>query len=649
METRIEVQEKIERIIDAVNGRDGARGTVPERHLLCVMFGGELEQGHEAARQLHQSFAWRYRRGMSIEPFLMIHANRMEEPVWEEAFRWVRYHISGGFLPSTNQYYVPIIFLMQDEDTQGLPEFVTGLRRFLRREGITGCEIDLYGLIDYSRPQCAERWAGLFPALKPLRGEGYSDLYLLTKDELSDQNIFGKALDALEMNIFLKVSTGKTGLFRLWDFTREGEIGPGQIPYKILSYWKMDILVCVICRYVQEILDFQLSGSMERRYQDTADACLLEFLNSISEDRRPFELAKHLPFDEADMEEILAARGGPLQGLSKIGLWNRLVKKQQEEEPTAAKVLEKLYGREDFIEVFADGLSADAEELSRDLAQKLLQSGTFVDVDTVLPGIVEKRLEQQRQEEETCEKLLRERLNQPLSYGTRDMEQFLERLFGEVVAAQYELYCMRQKTAVLERVLEILNGEAFLKYFEEERQKKRDRWMFLNGIIGSSMPRNGREMTALMAQYQFYNHQMDMELAWNEDVFQHFERPGSTQIRMQLEKIAENVRLFEREEREEILRIFEEGIKRLREHLDILPLYAIKGRHNALDQDSREYLFADREFISETRARRQEGRLDVYDRLRLMPNEVSAPYTMEFFGLNDSVDPEGIAGLYREE
>lgn len=649
METRIELQEKIERIIDAVNDRNGARGMVPERHLLCVMFGGELEEDHEAAQQLHQSFSWRYRRGMSIEPFCMFHVNRMEEGTWEEAFRWVRRHISGGFLPSTNQYYVPIIFLMQDEDTAGLSDFVSGLRGFLRQEGITDCEIDLYGLIDYSRPRCADNWAGLLPALKALSGDGYSDLYLLTKDELSSQNIFGKALDALEMNIFLKVSTGKTGLAKLWEFSREEEPEQGQISYKILSYWKMDILVCVICRYVQEIMDFQLNGSMDKRYRDTAEACLTTFLNAVSGDRKPFELAKHLPFDEADMEEIMAARGGPLSRLAKIGLWDRLVKKQEDAELTAGEVLEKLYGRVDFIEEFAEGLSADVGELTRELASRLLQSGTFGDVESLLPAIVEKRLEQLLQEEEKGKNQLRERLGQPLSYGTKDIGQFLDRLFEEVVAAQYELYCLRRKTAILSGVLEILRGEAFRQHFEQERQKKRDRKMFLNGIIESNMPRNGKEMTSLMAQHQFYNHQMDMELAWNEDVFQHFEQPGSTQIRAQLQMIAKNVREFEVKEREEILGIFEEGIKRLREQMDILSLYAIKGQHYALAGDSREYLFADREFISETRAKRQEGRLEVNSRLRLMPNEVSAPYTMEFFGLNDSVNPEGIAGLYREE
>lgn len=638
METRIDVQEKIDEIIDGIGMRSTREVGLPARHLLCIAYGSGLYAEEENCRQLYQNLARRYK---SANRFQMKYFSGWDEGQVDAALHQMRENCAYGFVQNTTDCYIPIIFLMEDGKVPELIDFIFRLRRAFDRDGSFRYRIDLYALVNYQKESVAANWSRIVDGMAGIIHREVDDLYILSREGVSEHNIFSRAMDAIETNLFLKTGiTDRTGYFRsLWEPRENREEVVGfECDWKVMSYWRMDLLVCMACKYVLEMLDTQLNDTEESGYAVKVSEKFEAFISREILSLNLLAGGSMLPVPEKEIRAVLSEGNGGFLGMGRLG-------RKQEAGTTVGQVLVRLYGDEDFFFRYAGGRIIINEERIRAFAEELLGFGTFGNIDRQLERCIRTMLEQAREEERNLSTQVRARLEEPVFSGAKSPQAFIQRLFNEVIRQHYDLFICREKCAVLERLADICAAPSFRERLDREKESKKLRQTYLNAIINSSMPQNGASLLEKMKVEKFYD-----SINWRDDVFEILKQDN---MRETIRQIESNVQEFVERERDGILDMFKKEICRLNEDAytgggaAFTPLI-LAGNSYAPRNNKREYIFGN-EFFLKLRYRKQDGFVSrEFADIDMYSNEAFYPYTLEFFGLNDSINTCGVKGMHNE-
>lgn len=636
METRMDIQEKIDAIIDRIGGRDNRAVPIPARHLWVIAYGRILCEQEENCRQLHQNLVRRYKRENA---FQMVYFAEWQQDKVENALIRMKENYANGFVRQTNRCYIPIVFLMEDEMTVDLLDFIFKLRNFLDRDGSLEYDIDIYGLVDYSKEMVSQNWSVVSERWAKAVHHEIQDFYLLSKGGMALHNIYTKAIDAIEMNIFLRVCAGVSdrSLNKLWQ--RETEYRESVIPYecewKAMSYWKMDILVCAVCKHVLDMLESQIGGDVSDDYELKVKEKLGEFINREIESRGLLERGKMLPVPEKKIWQIIR----------QLKRHSCFFFKKPEDTVTVGEVLRQLYGSENFFQRYAEQIVCIDDEKIMCLVDEVLALGTYQEITGKLKRCVQELLERERKIETQHALSVENGMKEPVFSGAKTPQAFIRRMFDEVIAQHYSLYLSRERRKVLERFYTICASKPFEERLEMALQQKRDRISCLNAIINSNMPQNGIVMMDKMNKYELFD-AGQKRLTWTDDVFEVCDGIG---------EIKERVENFVKEERMDIIEEFRKGIYMLHDGIPgdgnnrEASLYVIEGNSLTLEKNRREYLFGN-DFFMNLGGRKEESIVsrNIID-IKMYSDEAFYPYTLEFLGLNDSVSTIGVKGMHNDK
>lgn len=630
METRMDVQDQLNHIMEKI-GRDG-RGAipVPESQLLIVLFGDLADEKHEVCHKLRQNLSGRYK---NQEAYQILYSVPEAPGDLKEKLYYIRRNVEKGFLKRTVSYYIPVVFLMADSRLDVLADTITKLKKELEQYGISEYHIDLYGLIAGSMEVESENWQKYKEEICKSSSE-IGGLYLFSGDELVNTDVFSRALNAIEMNVFLKLQKGLVES-RIWDMPSgltEGIDKPYEF-WKSLSYWRMDLTVCVLCHYLKNLIDKQLSGYDSGLYKVEINRKIEEFFKEHIESKALSWNAMQIPVLKEDLEQVLNTEGGILGFLGK----------NKSNSYTFKEAVTVLYGDEEYIARFAEATVPISEEDNISLARQLFAKGTLENLETDFLPLIKKKIADLKSDIETSQRDASNRGK--LSLGTKisDFERFLQRLYQDDGYGKHlcDLFCKTQEKDLLESLVKLYNSELFTNEREKQHRNKNNLKMYLNQIIEDNMPSNGWEIQSIMSEYPFYDTASGSAIGWQEDIFEYMEQVGADKI---LSEILKSITHFIEKEGDSVIRIFLEGIQKQRDSRDADPLYLIRGVSYCQERNRREFLLGNTLFMnSEILKNQNSGAL--FERIRMIPCNTSFPFTLEFFGINDSATTRGIKGL----
>lgn len=648
MNSRIDFQEKVEQIIDAIDGMRGRELPVPGKHLLCLLYGKLGESAHEVGKQLEHNFKHRY---LNKNTYHIAHMNCFCSEQLDALLKSVREAVAHGHVPRTNICYIPILFLVEDRTCRELPVFIEKLLKYFQQEGYFQCSIDLYGLIDFSKTDCSLNWKELCPNIHEMVHNQIDDLYFCSKNGMALNHVFSQATDAIEMNIFMKTAL-LDGSFRdFWkvNLNQQEQVQPYECNWKCISYWKMDILVCTVCQYIIEIIDFQISGSRETAYISDIRQKIHDFFYYELESRGLENLCLSIPVPFQPLKDLVDSSAS-------CSWWRGVFQRPgilKSSGYTYGEIIRKLHGDDSFFEEFAkEVVELDCEKIDQ-LKETLLGIGTFRDIREQLQPIVRQLLKEAQKEMKTVETELDTLKGVQLDVRIKDVEGFLKSENQQLILLYCRRYQTRERYKVLERLDSIFETRDFSNEVNQELARQEDWKRILNAIITSNLPKNATEIKDKMKQADFYNHDRDNSLCWKDDIFEILRKDDV--FKQMIREIRENVANFIKTEHRDIITIFKNGINEIDREANVQGshaadgFYTLKGVSYSLDANRKACLLANEDFLNLRTTR--EG-----DVLNLNPNrlithscEASYPFTLEFFALNESVNTAGIQGLHQEE
>lgn len=627
MDNGLNLQEKVDDLKRQILGGSGLKQVYPVRTIFCIFWGILKDPEHQVCRQLCWNMKQRYRMKHA---FHCSYGSSMSHDMLRSHLEKIWNNVNLGMFSGMNQYYIPIVFMMDDERIADLPEYVEWLRGCLQKEGIHRFQIDLYGLLDYSKPNVKKQWdeisETIFHMLQSYDELG--DLYILSRDTVGSSHAFSRALAAIEANIYLKTCEYQELLEGIWQ--RPGSLlGTERADtwWKVLSYWKADFLEYLICRMYDEVLEWQWQGKTND-YRELLDKLAEQFWMENDWLHQFSDSCIRLPVRASDMEKAMP-------DTEKIFLFPGRVKRYR----TNREILLQLYGNEEFLLRYGNEIKEKKENAAGLLLDRLLRVGTLRDVEQEMIPFLEQHkagwIEQEgyfRRQIILCE-------GQSAAYGSKTYSQFLSRFYQDYVSLYQQCAVCRWKQEIVEMALERYQSRQFQESLKGGERRLEESHIGLVRLMNENIICRSLRIQALFKQEIFFPDK-DKYLCWKDNILQ---------MNLELLKqksgrdMKEILRYFVKGEGNDLMAAFMEEIQRAKNDDRDFSHYVLYGNSNSLRHTIREVMIMGNKFVKKLMPYDTVGMERFFDKL---PEQDFM--TWEYVAVNDSNCLSGIYGLNAE-
>lgn len=644
MESRAELKRRVEALIRKTGTEDSGEVFRLRLHPVCLMTGELADTDHEITTQLSSELKARY--GTSHSFHIICARTDMEAEIQAvKLSEAIREAVEGGFASRTGSVSLSIFFLLSDPACLQLPGYLKKLEERIQTEGNFSLEVDFYGLIDYTREECGSHWRIMKPWLISMsaRGDG---ICLCSRDGMARSQVFGRAIEAVALTVFMKTVDMPEAVRRVWERKPKSLLEGGKILWKSLCYWKLDLELYSVCRYILEKLSLQLCRNRGEVFKREKIDCTEEYLEK---DRVDWECETEnillgVPVSRECLNLLTACAKQESKELP--ALFKRLFRDPKETEMAAVTyetVLNRLFGGEEALRRL---ITEEDKENGRELEgalKKILQEGSAVEAEC-LPDIANeisrRSKERKRKAEEQWSCLLKENSAAFL----KSEELFFRQCMNQLMHSLAELLSLERVYTAAEQLQQFFSSEDFEKKLREHKRRLEEQKQQVQMILADCLPDNHGGMCKWMEEYEFYD-KTEQIPSWNEDIFNTFYE--NREFRAMMAELQGRMKQFAGDEGGNIISGFREEIWNMyggiRKGNDEAGFYLLKGYSGASDENRNEFLMAGKAFEKEILS------FPVYEkgifRMNQIAGNICRPFTLEFLGVYESTDTSGIQGV----